>query len=282
MTNTTHTIFYGMQLLKGKCAAITGGGSGIGRQIAYSLAEQGSKVFIIDYNKEAAVSAVKHINHEFGRDTASAMICDVSSPAMLKKAIEKISEKYGGRIDIFISNAGINIPCRIEDLSLDQISALKKMVEINQLAAYYCAAYAYPSLLKGTDPSFIIMGSCASQGSEGQGGYSGTKAALRALMGTLVKEWAASDHQQAIRVNLIEPDYLEDTGLRTESYLNALARSRRTTADKVSNNAVATAKIPMRREGKLIEVAEAVIFLLLAGYANGNALVLSGGKTVRI
>ena len=181
-----------------------------------------------------------------------------------------------------MNNAGINFPCRIEDISGDEIPKLRKMVEINQLAAYYCAAYAYPSLIKGSNPTFVIIGSCASQGSEGQGGYSGTKAALRGLMGTLVREWAASESRQAVRVNLIEPDYLEETALRSASYLNALAKSRKTTLDKVSNDAVASTKVPVRREGKLIEVAEAVLYLILGEYLNGNALILSGGKTVRI
>lgn len=98
----------------------------------------------------------------------------------------------------------------------------------------------------------------------------------------LVKEWKGTEKKQPVRVGLIEPDYFEETGLRNEQYLKDLAKSRRTTIDNVANEAVVKEKIPLRREGKLVEIAEKVVMMILDTYATGTVEVLSGGKTVRL
>ena len=189
-----------------------------------------------------------------------------------------------GSIDIFVSNVGIIHPCRIEDIVTDKESQiLDRIIDVNQKGTYYCAAYAYPLLVNGTDPVFIMIGSCASVGSEGQGVYAGTKAALRGLLGTLAKEWKADENHQAVRVGLIEPDYLEKTAITAEKqYWLDLAKARRTTVDKISDKVVARNKVPLKREAKLIEISEVVILYALSTYLNGEALSVSGGKTIRL
>lgn len=257
--------FKGAKLLEGKRAVVTGAGSGFGKQIAYTLAEQGAKVVALDYNKESAEETAKEIN-------GFAVVGDVSNFEQLKDVFNEIGDYFDGTIDIFVNNAGINIPCRIEDLELEK---LNKMIDVNQKGTYFCASLAHPLLSKGKEPIFIMMGSSASVGSEGQGIYSGTKASLRGLLGTLVKEW------KGIRVGLLEPDYFEETGLRSEEYLRNLADSRRTSVDKVSNDETVK-KIQLGREGKIIEIAEKIVMMSLDTYASGNVEVLSGGKTIRI
>ena len=161
--------FKGNKLLEGKRAVVTGAGSGFGKQIAYTLAEQGAKVVVLDYNKELAEKTAKEIG-------GFAVVADVSNQTSLKEAFAKIEERLGA-IDIFVNNAGVLYPCRIEDLiDEENLNKLDKIININQKGAYYCAALAYPLLKRGSDPIFIMMGSCSSQGSEGQGIYAGTKA----------------------------------------------------------------------------------------------------------
>lgn len=270
-------------LLEGKRTVVTGSGLGIGKQIAYTLAEQGAHVVVLDYSQDLAEAAAEVINKKFGSGRAVPVVGDVSNRLQLKESFTKIQQYYNGALDVFINNAGISHPCRIEDLlSEHEAEKALHLMMVNQLGAYWCAAHAYPLLLNGNDPVFIMMGSCASFGSEGQGVYAGTKAALRGLLGTLVKEWAATDETQAVRVGLIEPDYFESTPLRNQQYLEDLARARRTTFDNVANEAVARAKIPLRREGRLVEIAEKVVMMILGSYSNGNIEVLSGGKTLRL
>ncbi|MFO8009092.1 MAG: SDR family NAD(P)-dependent oxidoreductase [Candidatus Brocadiia bacterium] len=273
--------FDGKDLLDGRRCVVTGGGAGIGRQIAYTLAEQGAAVAVLDYNEDLARAAARLIDAEFG-ERAFPVIGDVSDLAALEGAFGRIAERFGGSVDLFVNNAGISLPCRVEDLLLEgEEQTAIRQVMVNQVGAYFCAAHAYPLLLEGTEPIFIMIGSCASVGSEGQAVYSGTKAALRGLLGALVKEWAATDDRPAVRVGLIEPDYFERTPLRSQAYLEKLARARRTTVENIANEAVAQRRIPLRREGRLVEIAEKVVTMALDTYGNGNIALLSGGKTVR-
>ncbi len=278
-----HSKFCGKNLLEGKRTIVTGAGTGIGRQIAYTLAEQGARVAILDYQKDLAEKSARLINKEFDTNKAFPVLGDVSDISQLKIAFDKIEKHYNGALDVFVNNAGINSPCRIEDLlDEEEDKKLGQMIDVNQKGAYFSAAFSYPLLLKGQNPIFIMMGSCASVGSEGQGVYAGTKSALRGLLGTLVKEWAGTEKRRAVRIGLIEPDYFEETSLRNRQYLRDLARARRTTINNVANESVAKKKIPLRREGKLVEIAEKVVMMILDSYADGNIEVLSGGKTVRL
>jgi NAD(P)-dependent dehydrogenase (short-subunit alcohol dehydrogenase family) len=283
MAGMQQSKFNGKELLKNAKCVVTGAGLGIGRQIGYTLAEQGASVGVLDYKEELAQSASDLINEKFGPDAAFPLVADVSSVDALKQAFDQVENRFAGSLDLFINNAGILHPCRIEDITQShEAEMLDRIININQKAAYYCAAFSYPLLLKGKDPLFLLMGSCASAGSEGQGAYAGTKGALRGLMGTLVKEWRGTDDKQPVRVGLIEPDYFETTGLRSEQYLKNLAHARRTTVDNIGNDSVARKSVPLGREGRLVEVGEGVVMMALATYANGEVLVLSGGKSVRI
>ena len=275
--------FSGKELLKNAKCVVTGAGLGIGRQIAYTLAEQGAHVGVLDYKEELAQSASELINDKFGPDAAFPLVADVSSVDALRQAFGRVEDRFDGALDLFINNAGILHPCRVEDIiQAREAEMLDRIININQKAAYYCAAFSYPLLLKGKEPLFLLMGSCASAGSEGQGAYAGTKGALRGLLGTLVKEWAGTQAKQPVRVGLIEPDYFETTGLRSEQYLKNLAHARRTTVDNIGNESVARKSVPLGREGRLVEVGEGVVMMALATYANGEVFVLSGGKSVRI
>jgi len=275
--------FYGKDLLAGKRTVVTGGGLGIGRQIAYTFAEQGARVVIVDYKRDLAEAAAELINKDLACERVVPVVADVSDRGQLSDAFEHIDRHYNGSLDVFINNAGVNHPCRIEELLADREAQLcLRLVMINQVGAYWCAAHAYRLLLQGEDPAFFMVGSCASVGSEGQGVSSSTKSALRGLLGTLVKEWAGSGERPAVRVGLVEPDYFEETGLRSRQYLEDLAKSRRTSLESTENEAVVQRQIPLRREGKLVEIAEKLVMMTLDSYANGNVEVLSGGKTVRL
>ena len=270
-------------LLAGRRAVITGAGSGIGAQVAYTLAEVGAAVVVLDSNHALATQTTQRINEEIEGGRAIAVRADVTDHEDLSRGFVEIASHFGGALEIFVSNAGVNFPCRVEDLLLPgEIAKLDKMYQVNQRGALLCAASAYPLLLTGRDPTFLLIGSCASQGSEGQAGYAATKAALRGVLGTLAREWAATPNRQAVRVNMIEPDYFEKTPLRSDAYLKALAASRRTAVEKIANEEVAKTRVPLRREGRLLEIAEKVAMLVLSTYNHGHVDIMSGGKTLRL
>jgi NAD(P)-dependent dehydrogenase (short-subunit alcohol dehydrogenase family) len=284
MKNPEPTQFHGKALLKGKKCVVTGGALGIGRQISYTFAEAGAEVIILDQNLAAAEETRSLLVETFGQGKIHAVSGDVSNRTGLKESFAAVASISGGSIDVFVNNAGIIQPGRIEHILSDEAAQMfDRMIDVNLKGTYYCAAYAYPLLLKGVDPVFILIGSCASVGSEGQGGYAGTKAALRGLLGTLAREWKADGRHQAVRVGLIEPDYLEKTAITAKKkYWSDLAGARRTTVDKISDETVARTRVPLRREARLTEISEVVMLYALATYLNGEVISVSGGKTIRL
>jgi len=276
--------FKGKALLQGKKCVVTGGALGIGAQICYTFAENEAEVIILDYNSEAAENTKSFITAAVENSKVHFVQADVSDRAGLKKSFDEVASICDGSIDVFVNNVGIIQPCRIEDIISDKESrTFDKIIDVNIKGTYYCAAYAYPLLVKGVDPALILIGSCASVGSEGQGGYAGSKAAQRGLLGTLAKEWKATEDYKAVRVGLIEPDYLEKTAITVEKqYWLDLANARRTTVDKISDDTVARTKVPLKREARLTEISEVVMFYALSTYLNGEALSVSGGKTMRL
>jgi NAD(P)-dependent dehydrogenase (short-subunit alcohol dehydrogenase family) len=276
--------FKGKALLKGKKCVVTGGALGIGAQICYTFAENEAEVIILDYNREAAENTKSFITAAIENSKVHFVQADVSDRAGLKKSFDEVATIFDGSIDVFVNNVGIIQPCRIEDIISDEESkTFDRIIDVNIKGTYYCAAYAYPLLVKGVDPALILIGSCASVGSEGQGGYAGSKAAQRGLLGTLAKEWKATEDYQAVRVGLIEPDYLEKTAITVEKqYWLDLANARRTTVDKISDDTVARTKVPLKREARLTEISEVVMFYALSTYLNGEAISVSGGKTMRL
>lgn len=278
------TQFQGKDLLEGKKCVVTGGALGIGRQIVYAMVENGAEVAILDINKEAATEAVELINSKLNTDRTFLVCGNVADKDILKKSFAEISDKFGGSIDLLVSNVGVIQPCRIEDIiSNKEAKTMDQIIDINVKGTIFCAAYAYPLLVKGNNPVFIMIGSCASVGSEGQGVYAASKAALHGILGTLAKEWRQTDDYQAVRVGLIEPDYLERTAITVRpEYWEDLARARRTTVDKISNETVAQSKVPLKREAKLTEISETVIMMGLMTYVNGEVIIVSGGKTMRV
>jgi len=248
--------FKGKALLKGKKCVVTGGALGIGAQICYTFAENEAEVIILDFNREAAENTKSFITSAIENSKVHFVQADVSDRAGLKKSFDRIASIFDGSIDVFVNNVGIIQPCRIEDIISDEESkTFDRIIDVNIKGTYYCAAYAYPLLVKGVDPVFILIGSCASVGSEGQGGYAG----------------------------LIEPDYLEKTAITQEKqYWLDLANARRTTVDKISDETVARTKVPLKREARLTEISEVVMFYALSTYLNGEALSVSGGKTMRL
>ncbi|MHB1460421.1 MAG: SDR family NAD(P)-dependent oxidoreductase [Armatimonadota bacterium] len=284
MKKAEATKYNGKGLLKGKKCVVTGGALGIGSQISYLFAESEAEVIILDFNSSAAEETKAVITSDVQGSRVHVVKGDVSHRLGLKASFGEIASIFGGSIDVFVNNVGIIKPCRIEDIIGDEQSdTFDRIIDVNFKGTYYCAAYAYPLLLKGDDPVFIMIGSCASIGSEGQGGYAGTKAAQRGLLGTLAKEWKATDEHQAVRVGMIEPDYLEKTAITSEKqYWLDLANARRTTVDSISDETVARTKVPLRREARLTEVAEVVMFYALSSYLNGEVIKVSGGKTIRL
>src|SRR5450755_3883305 len=98
--------------LEGKVAVVTGAANGIGRQIAQTLAGAGAKLAISDLDRAGADVAAAQINDQGGQAIAVGM--DVTSEAQVDSGMAQVAAEFG-RIDILVSNAGIQIVAPLED-----------------------------------------------------------------------------------------------------------------------------------------------------------------------
>ena len=119
-----------MSRFNGKVALVTGAASGIGREIAFALAREGARVAIADLNFAAAAAAASEIEASGGRATAVAM--DVSDEAAVEKGVEETVAAHG-RVDILVSNAGIQIVSPVVSFPFDQ---WKRMLAVHLDGAF--------------------------------------------------------------------------------------------------------------------------------------------------
>lgn len=146
-----------MKKLNGKKALITGGGRGIGRAIALSLAEEGCDVAIASRTIEEVEKVSKEIAM-FGR-FGLAIKADVSDPVDIENMVNETVEKFGG-IDIFVNNAGIAIFKPFLELTLEDWD---KTMAVNLRGAFICAQKVSAIMIKQRSGTIINICSSASK-----------------------------------------------------------------------------------------------------------------------
>ncbi|MBZ4651169.1 MAG: short-chain dehydrogenase/reductase [Thermosipho sp. (in: Bacteria)] len=265
--------------LENKVAIITGGASGIGKEIAIKLAEQGASVVIADINSDGE----KVINQlSGGRKRHLFLQTDVAKKDSVRKMVENVIKIFR-KIDILVNNAGINIPRLLVDpkdpngkYELNE-QDFDLMVAVNQKGTFFCTQEVAREMIKNGYGVIINMSSEAGlEGSEGQSCYAGTKGAIYAF----TRSWAKELGKYGIRVVGVAPGIIEDTGLRTLEYEKALAYTRGITVEKLREN-YENKSIPLGRAGRVSEIADLVCFLASerASYIHGVTYNISGGKS---
>lgn len=173
-----------MDTLNGKVAVVTGAASGIGKQIALTLAQAGAAVAIADLQQDAAQRVVAEIEAAGGQALAVAM--DVTDEQAVDGGIKRVVEVFGG-LDILVSNAGIQI---VNPLQNYAFADWKKMLAIHLDGAFLTTRAAlrhmYPAKRGGV---VIYMGSVHShEASPLKSAYVTAKHGLLGLARTLAKE----------------------------------------------------------------------------------------------
>lgn len=258
--------------LKDKVYIVTGGSSGIGKAIVKELLNDGAKVVNADLKKMDYV----HDNLHFIKT-------DVTSLAQIENTVKETLDTFKD-IDGVINNAGINLPKLLVDLDdpkgeyeLNE-ETFNKIFSINVKSVLLMSQAVARVLAKKKSGVIINMSSEASlEGSQGQGIYAGTKAAINGLS----RSWAKELGKYNVRVVGVAPGIMEATGLRTEGYEKALAYTRGITVEKLREGYQSTSTTPLGRSGKLGEVATFVAFLLSdkASYITGVTVNVAGGKS---
>ena len=185
--------------LQGKVALVTGAASGIGKAIAQRYAIEGAAVVIADMNSDAANAAAADIKSAGGDALGVAM--DVTSEDAVNAGVAATVAAYG-RVDILVSNAGIQIVHPLEEFTY---ADWKKMIAIHLDGAFLTTKACLPHMYKAGSGSIIFMGSVHSkEASVLKAPYVAAKHALIGLAKVIAKEGAT----HGVRANVICPGFV--------------------------------------------------------------------------
>jgi NAD(P)-dependent dehydrogenase (short-subunit alcohol dehydrogenase family) len=195
--------------LQGKIAIVTGAASGIGRACAVRLLAQGVAVAAIDLNPDVA---------ELSADASYLGIaCDVTDSAAVDAAVAAAVRRFGG-IDILVTNAG-TFPAsqRVEEMD---DAAWEASLAVNLSGHLRVMRASSPYLKLGIDPAIVVVASknVAAPG-PGAAAYSAAKAGLTQLARVAALEMGAD----GVRVNVLHPNAVFDTGVWTDEVLRSRA-----------------------------------------------------------
>jgi 3-hydroxybutyrate dehydrogenase len=243
--------------LKDKVSIITGAASGIGKEIAIEYAQEGAIVVIADLNLEAAKAVASEIEANGGQAHAVAM--DVTSENQVNTAVGEVANKYG-RIDILISNAGIQYISPIEELPYEK---WKLMLSIHLDGAFLTTKACLKHMYKNNSGSIIYMGSVHSkEASKLKAPYVTAKHGLLGLCRVVAKEGAAHN----VRANVICPGFVK-TPL-VEKQIPEQAKSLNISEEEVIKNVMLKDTV----DGEFTTVKDIAECAIFFGGFNSNAL----------
>jgi 3-hydroxybutyrate dehydrogenase len=186
--------------LKDKVAVVTGAASGIGREIAATYLREGAKVAIADLNFDAANDTARQLDNTGKFVLPLGM--DVANEGQVGEGIDNVAKSFG-KIDILVSNAGIQIVSPIEDFDYAQ---WKKLMAVHVDGAFLTTRATLRHMYKqGTGGSIILMGSVHSKtASQLKAPYVAAKHAIIGLGQVIAKEGA----KHGVRCNVICPGFV--------------------------------------------------------------------------
>ncbi len=247
-----------MYALNGRVGLVTGGGAGIGREIARRLARDEMSVAVLDCDGQAA----QRVAAEVG---GLALAADVTAPEEMAAAVTAALARFG-RIDLLVNNAGIAWTGPALEMPLDTFQA---MLRVNVEGVFIASRAVLPHMIARRSGSVVNLASWAGKtGAAYFAGYSATKFAVIGLTQALAREMAP----HGVRVNAICPGIVVDTAMR--SALEAQQRQW-----QLPQTAERKKLIPLGRVSVPDDVARVAAFLASdeAAYITGESINLSGG-----
>ena len=248
--------------LKNKIALVTGGGSGIGKAISMTFAQQGAKVHILDFNLEGAEETILEIEKLGG--TGKAHQCDVSNQKNVTDVISSISKEEN--ISILVNNAGIAHVGNVEAVEEED---LDRLYNVNIKGVYNCIKASIPSLKENGGGVILNLASIGSTvGLNDRFAYSMSKGAVLTMTYSIAKDYI----NDGIRCNCIAPGRVHTPfvdGFISKNYPGQEEEM----FEKLSKTQ------PIGRMGSTQEIADLVLFLCSdeAGFITGSNYPIDGG-----
>jgi 3(or 17)beta-hydroxysteroid dehydrogenase len=247
----------------GKVALVTGAASGIGRQIAIRLSEQGAAVVLADLNAAGLAETAQRLGGDH-----DVVVMDVTRAGDWQAAIAQVTARFGG-FDILANCAGI-APAD-DNIATGTLDMWEHVMAVNVTGVFLGCRHGLPAMRRGG--SIINLGSMRSfVGSADRLAYSTSKAALLGLTRSVALHCARAGHE--IRANTICPG-----GINTELGAKLLAAE----ADPQAAEAREIAEYPVGRLGQPDDVAWLAIYLASdeSRFVTGASLLVDGGFTAQ-
>jgi len=237
-------------------ALVTGSSSGIGREVALRLAQDGYKVLVhYNGNEQGAAETLQKIEDAGGMGFL--MRFDVQNKDQIEKALTEFFTKHADfRLDVLVNNAGIHKDTLLGLMSDEQFDAVMKT---NVYGPFFLMRWCIRKMLRQKSGTVVNMASLSGQtGNAGQVNYAASKGALIAMTKSLAMEVGS----RGVRVNAVAPGLIETEMLSEIPHLEEFKK-----------------RIPLGRLGKAKEVAGTVSFLCSpdAGYITGATISVNGG-----
>lgn len=247
--------------LSGKCALVTGGGRGIGKTIAFALAQAGADVAVASRNEEACARVARDIARATGRVAISNKL-NVAEKTSVQEAVRSIREKLGS-IDILVNNSGIAWLSPLEEMPLGK---WEEVINVNLTGTFLMCQAVVPLMKKRRWGRIINVASVA--GLTGAppfmqtSGYVASKGGIISLTRDLALKLAG----YSIVVNAIAPGFIRT---KMSSFL----------IDKYGD--LIRQEIPMERTGEEDDLKGVVVFLAseAARHITGQVIPVDGGVT---
>ncbi|OLO36339.1 gluconate 5-dehydrogenase [Alkalihalophilus pseudofirmus] len=245
--------------LTGKIAIVTGGGRGLGEQLAISLAEFGADVVVCSRKVEDCERTSQKLR-ELGVKSL-AIKCDVTNPDDINNVVEETIKEFG-KIDILFNNSGATWGAPLEDLPLDKWN---RVMDVNVTGIFLMSQAVGKQMIKQKSGKIINIASIAGLGGVSEDimdavGYNASKGAVITFTKDLAVKWGKHN----IHVNAIAPGFFPTKmakGLMEENAEAILAHT------------------PLNRFGSEDDLKGAAVFLAseASGYVTGNILMVDGG-----
>ncbi|HSW57781.1 MAG TPA: SDR family NAD(P)-dependent oxidoreductase [Dehalococcoidales bacterium] len=251
-------------LLKDRVAIVTGGAKGMGRGIAYRLAEEGCAVVVVDIDMPEAAVTVSEIQKRGG--TALAIQCDVTRDLQVKAVVDQVVGRFS-KIDILVNNAGgAHIKASIENLTEEQWD---KVMNLNLKSVFFFCKYVVPTMKARKYGKIVSISSIGAVQPPGHViAYNTAKSAIIGFSCDLATALAPL----GINVNTILPGPVQ-THFYDETVKGMTAQQQ---ADFF---AMLGRKVPLQRIGQPEDIGNAVVFLVsdMGSFITGHPLYVTGG-----
>lgn len=249
--------------LKGQTALITGGGSGLGRNIAEIYAEYGANIAVCSRKLNNCQETADYLESAYGIQ-AKAYECNVSSEENVKSTVEAVLADFGG-IDILVNNSGATWGEHAENMPLE---AWQKVIDVNVTGTFLMSKAVGNHMIQKAYGKIINIGSVAGLKAEPPEvlnaiGYSTSKAAVHHFTKDLARKWAG----HGLYVNAIAPGFFETKMTKgiIEKY-----------GDRITDHN------PMKKLGDPKSLQGAALFLASAAsnYVTGQIIAVDGGSSL--